>query len=76
MDGNKLALLWEIIKSVSAISLIFFMGDWFGSDKFSVLISYVFIGYSTASILATLWVVQQKTSWKNRTKSLPETNTE
>jgi alkylglycerol monooxygenase len=76
MDGNKLALLWEIIKSVSAISLIFFMGDWFGSDKFSVLISYVFIGYSVASILATLWIVQQKTSWKNRTKSLPETNTE
>jgi alkylglycerol monooxygenase len=60
MDGNKFALLWEIIKSTSAISLVFFMGDWFGSDKFSVLISYVLIGYFATSILATLWIVQQK----------------
>jgi sterol desaturase/sphingolipid hydroxylase (fatty acid hydroxylase superfamily) len=60
MDGNKFALLWEIIKSISALSLLFFMGDWFGSDEFSTIISYGLVEYFGVSSFVTFWVIRQK----------------
>jgi alkylglycerol monooxygenase len=60
MDGNKFALLWEIIKSISALSLLFFMGDWFGSNKFSETISYALVEYFGISSFVTFWVIRQK----------------
>jgi sterol desaturase/sphingolipid hydroxylase (fatty acid hydroxylase superfamily) len=74
MDGNKFALLWEIIKSISAISLLFFMGDWFGSDKFSTIISYVMVEYFGISIFITFWIVRQNDKLKNSKQLRPEIN--
>jgi sterol desaturase/sphingolipid hydroxylase (fatty acid hydroxylase superfamily) len=74
MDGNKFALLWEIIKSISALSLLFFMGDWFGSNKFSETISYALVEYFGISIFITFWIVRQNDKLKNSKQLRPEIN--
>jgi len=60
MDGNKNAVIWETFKTVAGISLIYYLGDWFASDHFSVAIKYVLIGYFIISLLVTLWLAYKK----------------
>ena len=60
MDGNKYAPVWDLIKSIFGIALIFLMGDWFGSNKFSAAISYALLEYFALSFFVTLWMMQQK----------------
>ncbi len=58
MDGNKYALVWEIIKNVIGIAIVFLMGDWFGMDKYASVISYVLLEYFALSGFITGWLVQ------------------
>ena len=60
MDSNKNAVIWETLKVVSGICLIYYLGDWFSSDKFSVAIKYVLIGYFILSLLVTFWLTFKK----------------
>ncbi len=60
MDGNKYAPVWDLVKSIFGISLIFLMGDWFGSNHFSAAISYALLEYFALSFFVTLWLMQQK----------------
>jgi alkylglycerol monooxygenase len=60
MDGNKYAPVWDLVKSVFGVALIFLMGDWFGSNDFSAAISYGLIEYFGLSFFVTLWLMQQK----------------
>ena len=61
MDGSRYAIVWEILKSAFALGLIFYTGDWFGSGKFSSLITPMLAGYFIVSILVTIWLtIQQK----------------
>jgi alkylglycerol monooxygenase len=58
MDGNKYALVWDIIKNVAGIAIIFLMGDWFGADTFAAVISYVLLGYFAIATFVTFYVMQ------------------
>ena len=49
MDKNKSAFVWELVKNIFGIFVIFYFGDWFGSDRFSPLIKYILTGYFIAS---------------------------
>lgn len=60
MDGSKYALLWEALKSITGIGLIFLMNDWFGTDRFSQVISYAMVEYFTLSFFVAVWLTQQK----------------
>lgn len=51
MDGSKYALLWEIIKTVLGIAFIYHYGDWFGSNKYFGMMSYIITGYFILSLL-------------------------
>jgi len=60
MDGSRFAIFWEALKSVTAISLIFLMNDWFGIDRFSPLLSYVLVEYFVISFFVAIWLMYQK----------------
>jgi len=60
MDGNKYAILWEIIKNVMGVAIIFLAGDWFGTNRFFSIISYALLEYFAISTFITIWLLQQK----------------
>jgi len=57
MDGNKYAIVWEILKAVVGIYIIISLGDWFGSNKFYQGISTILIAYFFLSIGISAWLV-------------------
>ena len=56
MDGNRSAIVWEIVKAIFGIGIIFCLGDWFGANKFLPWISYVLIAYFIFSVVITGWL--------------------
>ncbi len=66
MDGNKYAIVWELLKSVMGIGLIYYLGDWFGAGKYFVWMNYVLIAYFIFSILVTGWFIRKLSKEENR----------
>jgi hypothetical protein len=60
MDGNKYAVIWEIIKNVLGVSIIFLLGDWFGAGKFFSVINYALLEYFAVSTFVAIWLAQEK----------------
>ena len=60
MDGNKYALVWEGLKMTIGIAIIFYLGDWFGSDKSSPVIKYVLFVYLFVSAAVTFMIQNKK----------------
>lgn len=56
MDGNKYALVWEVLKAAVGIGLIFYLGDWFGANAFLPWISNLLIAYFVISVGVTGWL--------------------
>ena len=56
MDGNRSAIVWEIVKAIFGIGIIFYLGDWFGANNFLPWISYVLIAYFIFSVVITGWL--------------------
>ena len=55
MDGNPYSLVWELIKCIFGLSLIYYTGDWFGAGKSLPVAKYVITGYFIISVLVTAW---------------------
>jgi len=53
MDGNKYAIVWEILKAIYGMAIIVFIGDWFGANKFYAPVSKLMIAYFILSILVS-----------------------
>jgi len=53
MDGNKYAIVWELLKAICGIGLIYWLGDWFGASAFLPWIKYVLVGYFVISVIMT-----------------------
>jgi alkylglycerol monooxygenase len=58
MDGNKYALLWDIIKNAMGIVIIFWWHDWFGSDTLAGAISYTLLEYFAFSSFIAAWILK------------------
>jgi alkylglycerol monooxygenase len=58
MDGNKYALLWDIIKNAMGIVIIFWWHDWFGSNTLSGAISYILLEYFAFSSFIAGWILK------------------
>ncbi|MEZ5029503.1 MAG: hypothetical protein R2765_12060 [Ferruginibacter sp.] len=56
MDGNRYAIIWEIIKVVFGIGIIFYLGDWFGATAFLPWINIVLVVYFVLSVIITAWL--------------------
>lgn len=55
MDRNPYALVWEAIRSVLGLTLIYRQGDWFGAAVFLPGVQYVVAGYFILSLLVTVY---------------------
>ncbi len=60
MDGNKYAVVWESLKMAIGITLIFYLGDWFGSNNLSPVIKYVLFVYLLVSAAITFLIQNKK----------------
>ncbi|MGC4102178.1 sterol desaturase family protein [Ferruginibacter sp.] len=66
MDGNKYAPVWELVKTIMGVGLVFLMEDWFGAGKYFSLISYVLIEYFAISLFVTIWLSQKNKAVKQQ----------
>jgi hypothetical protein len=63
MDGDKNAFVWEGIKCITAIFLIYSTGGWFGAEKYHASIPYLVGAYLVVSIyLSTNFSISLKVS--------------
>ena len=58
MDTRKISMLWESIRFVVGIGLIFYFGDWFGMNQLFPFASYIIAAYLLLSLLVTLYFVR------------------
>jgi sterol desaturase/sphingolipid hydroxylase (fatty acid hydroxylase superfamily) len=55
MDRSRYAVIWETIKNIAGLSIIYATGDWFGSDIILFASAkYILIGYFLLSEIATV----------------------
>jgi sterol desaturase/sphingolipid hydroxylase (fatty acid hydroxylase superfamily) len=57
MDTRKTSVLWEVIRFVFGIGLIFYFGDWFGMDHLFPFASSIVGGYLVLSLAVTVYFV-------------------
>jgi alkylglycerol monooxygenase len=57
MDRNPYAVIWEGIKNVFAIGIIYWQGDWFGASQYLSGINYLLIAYFGLATVITGWFV-------------------
>ena len=57
MDRNVFAIIWEILKNILGIGIIFYYGDWFGAEKYISGINYLLVTYFILASCITAWFV-------------------
>lgn len=61
MDGNKYAIVWEIIKTAYVIWLIVDQKGWFGAEKVSTLIPAIILSLQLLGIASAVYFSKNKT---------------
>ena len=56
MDKNTNAVLYEIAKCILGLAMIIYMGDWFGANKLSPIITIALATYFILSIGISIWI--------------------
>ncbi|NNV55854.1 sterol desaturase family protein [Limnovirga soli] len=56
MDKNTNAVLYEIAKCILGLAIIIYMGDWFGANKLSPIITIALATYFILSIGISIWI--------------------
>jgi len=54
MDGSKYAYVWEILKCLFGLGIIYFMGDWFGANKHIPQLNFILVIYFILSLVVTI----------------------
>lgn len=57
MDTRKISILWEGIRFLFGIGILFYFGDWFGLTQVFPFANYMVIGYLICSLLVTTYFV-------------------
>jgi sterol desaturase/sphingolipid hydroxylase (fatty acid hydroxylase superfamily) len=58
MDKNRFAILWESLRLVTALVIIYYFGDWFGLNSIFPFGNIVIIGYLIISLLISIYFVK------------------
>ncbi len=66
MDGSKYAVVWELLKAIMGIGIIYYLGDWFGANTFFRWANYLLISYFALSVMVTAWFVYDNEKEKNQ----------
>ncbi|MDX1938308.1 MAG: sterol desaturase family protein [Flavihumibacter sp.] len=59
MDRNRYALIWELLKNLLGAGIIFYTGDWFGTNQWHNSIAYLILAWFIVTTIITAWFVQQ-----------------
>jgi len=62
MDKHKFAWIWEGIKMIFGLAVLYYYGDWFGSDKLFPGLTYILLGYFLLSFGVGLWMKKNELS--------------
>ena len=62
MDGNRYAVAWGLLFSLTGVVIIFTKGDWFGVSAFIPGIKYVLVVYFIISFFITVWISKNQQS--------------
>lgn len=54
MDGNKYAYVWEILKCLFGLGIIYFIGDWFGASRHITQLNSILVVYFILSLVVTI----------------------
>jgi len=54
MDGSKYAFVWEILKCLFGLGILYFMGDWFGASKHIAQLNFILVAYFILSLVVTI----------------------
>ena len=57
MDRNSYAVIWEAIKNILGIAIIYQQGDWFGASAFLSWVNYFLVAYFSLATVITGWFV-------------------
>ena len=57
MDGNKYAIVWQIVTSLIGMGIVIYFGDWFGASKLFTWVNHFLIVYFILSAAVTSWLV-------------------
>lgn len=58
MDKNRFAILWESLRLVTVLTIIYHFGDWFGLNSIFPFGNFAIIGYLITSLLITIYFVK------------------
>ena len=66
LDRNPHAWIWEFLKNIYALGIIYYLGNWFGISRYFSAFNYIFIAYFVLSMAMTFFFLfadkqQQKT---------------
>lgn len=67
MDGNPYSLVWEAVKNTIGIGVIYYNGDWFGSDTLFPELSNIIVAYFVISTFITALFCIQKLKLSKQT---------
>jgi alkylglycerol monooxygenase len=55
MDRNPHAWIWESMKCLFGIGILYYLGNWFGMDQYTVISTYAFVAYFILSPLISFY---------------------
>lgn len=56
MDGSRYTILWECLKCITGIAVIFVFNGWFGVQRYWIGINYLLLEYFVISFFVTVWL--------------------
>lgn len=59
MDRNKMAIVWELLKTGLGLGLIYWQEDWFGLSAYVPQASTFIMGYLLFSLFSSAWLYQK-----------------
>jgi alkylglycerol monooxygenase len=65
MDHNPNAWIWELLKCLYGIGILYYIGDWFGMTTYTSLSTYAFATYFIASPLVSFYFCRTTTEENN-----------
>lgn len=58
MDARKFSVVWESLRFIMGIAIIYWFGDWFGLNKIIPFANYIMIIYLVLSLFVTFYFVK------------------
>jgi len=66
MDNHPKAWLWEFLKLITGLAIIFYTSDWFGLNQVSPILNYVVVTYLLVSFAMSYWFCKAFEQWKTK----------